>query len=112
MMKEMPKSSWVDFLMNFAKNHEGQIVRLYAEDGFEGKKLVGENMLIAFEGDCDGEIVNGVKVVIGDEGDNPNNVFHFIKSPQKIEVDEDENGVIGQVILESSDNVKTTLELE
>jgi hypothetical protein len=110
MIKELPKSSWVDFLMDFAKDHEGEVVDLYVDNG-EGEKLIAENQLISFEGDCDGEIVNGVKVVIGEEGDNPDNLFHFVKSPQKIEFDEDDDGVVESITIEDSDGVRSILDI-
>ncbi|MEK9156417.1 MAG: hypothetical protein AAB360_03945 [Patescibacteria group bacterium] len=112
MIKDLPESSWVEFLMNFAKDHRGELVSLYAENETDGRRLIGRNQLIALEGDCVGEIVRGVKIVIGGEGDHPDNLFHFIKSPQSITIDENEDGTISEVILESGDNIKTTLVLE
>ncbi len=98
--------------MHFARENTGKNVRIYVENDVGGKKMIGANPLISFEGDCDGNIVNGVKIVAGEEGSNPANVFHFIKSPQKISIEEnEETGEIEKITLVSGDGITTTLEI-
>ncbi|MFA5926992.1 MAG: DUF5335 family protein [Patescibacteria group bacterium] len=99
MRKDIPQSGWVDFLMRFAKENEGKRVKLTVQTPQEGEKLLSKQPLVAFEGDCSGDIVQGVKIVTGEEGDNPDNLFHYIESPQEIQSIEDDDGrLMGAVI--------------
>ncbi len=110
MDQKLPRENWVEFLNSFAKSNEGKMVSLYVEAG-EGERQIGENNLIAFEGDCAGEIVNGVKVVIGGEGENFENLVHYIKTPASIVYEEnEEKGTIEKLALTSQNGTKTILE--
>ncbi|OQA04072.1 MAG: hypothetical protein BWY68_00529 [bacterium ADurb.Bin400] len=110
MEKEIPESNWVEFLMEFAKNHQGEMVKIYIKSDELSKSLIGEDPLIAFEGDCAGEIVRGVKVIVGEEGEHPDNLFHYIASPRKIRVEENQNGEITRLMIESVEGTETTIE--
>ena len=110
MKKELPKENWVQLLSDFAIYNEGSLVSLYTKSK-EGERQIGENNLIAFEGDCDGEIVNGVKIVIGGEGESPKELVHYVKSPVSISYEEnEEKGTVDKLTLISQDEIKTILE--
>lgn len=112
MQKQISETNWADYLMTFARENEGKMVKMYVENGGEGKNLIGHDPLISFEGDCDGDIVNGVKIVVGEEGDKPNNVFHLVPSPRSMEVEERDDGTIAKIMLESNTGERTTLEMD
>ncbi len=99
MKKELPKENWVDFLMNFAKNNEGKMVRVYAKGMGGGTAELGQNKLISFEGDCSGEIVNGVRLVIGN-GPQAGSLFHYISAPTHISYEaSEEKGTINKLTM-------------
>jgi len=111
MRKEIPESSWVDYLMQFAKENEGKQAEVRVDFGGEKNRLLGQDALIAFEGDCDGEIVNGVKVVLGGEGDGPDNIFHRIGRPTKLIVYEREDGTVEAIELTDDNNQVTAVKI-
>lgn len=112
MRKEIPQSNWVDLLMRFAKDNEGRVVRLTVETSQEGEKLLGELPLVAFEGDCSGEIVKAVKVVLGAEGEHPDNLFHVIQFPEIVEIEESKDGTVNKLIVRDKQGRVSILEIQ
>lgn len=111
MKKELPKSSWVQFLNNFSKENENQLVKLYLIQN-DQKNLLKEGHLVSFEGDCSGDIVKELKIVIGEEGDTPDNLFHYIKSPKNLSIEENEDtGLVESIFITNDSGAISLLEL-
>lgn len=112
MIKNIPKTNWAEYLLDFAKDNEGKKVKLFGQDN-DGIRLIGRDRLIAFEGECDGNMIHIIKIVVGAEGEKPENVFHYVQSPLSLKVEEnDANGETQKIYLEDSDHKKTILEVE
>jgi len=81
--KELPESSWGEFLMDFSKSNEGKAVKVSAQFKEGSIRTLGQNKLITFEGDCTGDVWERVKVAIGDmEGGSPDALFHTVTFPK------------------------------
>jgi len=111
MTKDVPQTNWADFLMNFASENEGSKVRLLILQNGE-KKLLKEGHLISFEGDCSGEMVNAIKTVIGEEGAEPDNLFHNIESPKEVSIlENDKTGEVQEIHFVDQAGTKSILEI-
>lgn len=110
---EIPKSEWVKFFEELSNNNRGRMVRMWLESDELGKKKLAENFLITFEGDCAGDMVDLVKIIVGDmEGPDPEAVYHNVPYPLLVEIENDENGKAKKLVLEDNEKQKTILEFD
>lgn len=111
MEKEIPEKDWANFLMAVAVSNQGKKVALYLQIKDEEERKIGTMPLVAIEGDCRGDIVDGVKIVIGEMGDdNPDNLFHYVDDPQSIKAETTEMDELTTLILIDSKGDVTRLE--
>lgn len=106
---EIPRERWQEYLDALSNRSKQTPVRIRVESQAIGdQQLAGQMPLIGISCEEKGSDANAIEVTLGEPTKDFPNITHYIQSPQRVMVEEGENGQVRCLDIESP-QVKTLI---
>jgi len=105
---EIPKEAWEDYLTSLSNREQAHPVRIRIEGTELGDQVLADSMpLVGISLERKGSEANAIEVTLAHKDDS--NLTHMIRTPERVYVEEGDDGQVMVVDIEDTMRVKTLI---
>lgn len=108
--QEIPRERWSDYLNALSNRSKDLPVRIEVEGQDLGDQMLAQQLpLVGISCELKGSEANAIEVTLGKKEQGSANITHMIEDPERLYVEETENGQVRCLDIETRAKVKTLI---